>query len=734
MTEQTYRIREEANPFVYQPQEYTRYINPLKTYVDDAAFYLSTQTGDDIQQCREFVLAQIREGGQFQLKDPGITYFQRMDNGDREKKTTPVLDFLKEVVVNKEILSPSWVAYTNPEKERSILAIDMIDKIQQRSQAKKEQFKAEAARNDPTLSKAQIASLLFIESLKKTEQSARKTSNNGTSGATCVASTPLYCPTTHTTLTSTCRTTSGYGNANNERLLGGGRHYRSYQITLNNIVSICNHTDYVQLNECMRHYGLVYPTAQDAMNCVLRSSRLYWPHPQLEAKLFDYLCKLSPEQLAAFVYTGDLYQLKTLNNDVIHDFIDGLSSYVTGEHPDPMSTISKANDEYVNLCHQICTPIMAGKGKDYKRLTHQEQCDLALTMEHVSKHVDKYALFIRTFIRTDNLPPSVSYFPDAVRRIALMSDTDSTIFTAQDWVFWFMGDTGWFSNKGISVQAAMTFLAANSIIHILATMSGNIGVETKEIHRCAMKSEFRFDVFVPTMIGKTYFANIGSQEGNIKPIGKPGREIKGVQLKNSNAPAFVNDQAERMMYRIMDTVQAGEKISLLETLTEVADIERTIISSIQKGETTYLRRGSVKTQGTYKNDVMKSPYLNHLLWAEVFAPKYGHISPPPYMTAKLSLKTDNKADFQAWLMAMEDQSLAKRLADFFRKAGRDKFTTFHAPVEVLKSKGVVPEIAGIIDYPKIAGELTNAFRLILGTLGFDARWDGKNPTLISQLY
>ena len=709
-------------------------MNPLATYVDDVAHYLSINTGRPEEVCREFVLRQIGEKGQFAFKDPGIQYFQRKPNGDREKKTTGVMAFLKEILNNREILSPSWVAYTPPDVERSILATDMKDKIKERSAAKKEQFKAEAARNTPGLTPMQIAAFLFIEKLKKVEQGARKTANNATSGGTCTPSTPLFNPTTHTTLTSTCRTTSAYGNANNERLLGGGRHYRSYQITLNNIVSICKHTDYAQLDECMRVYGLVYPTAEDAMQCILRSSRLYWPDTRLEGKLYAYLCKLSPRQLAAFVYTGDLYHIKKHNDAFMRGFIDGLSTYITGEHPDPMRTIRRANDEYVNLCHQICTPIMAGKGKDYTKLTLQEQCDLALTMEYVAKHVDQYGLFIRTFIRTDHLPPSVAYFPDAVRRIAIMSDTDSTIFTAQDWVLWFLKDEHWAGAKGVSIQAAMTFLAANSIVHILATMSGNIGVETEEIHRIAMKSEYRFDVFCPTMIGKTYFANYGAQEGNIKPAGQPGREIKGVQLKNSNAPEHINKAAENMMYDIMDKVQRGEKISIVQALTTVADLERTIISSIQSGETTYLRRGSVKTRDTYRKEMEKSPYAAHLLWEDVFAPKYGNIAPPPYSTAKISLKTGTKPKFQEWILGLEDKALAQRIINHFARVGRDKFTTFHAPVEVLQSRGIVPEISQIVDYPKIAGELTNSFRLILGVLGFDARWDPNNPNLISQYY
>lgn len=712
-------VVEDTNPFVRPVKQYKRNFSPVKHMVEDAARYLSIMTGDDYQKTYAYVKENVlNPKGKFAVKDPGVSYFQRMPNGDREKKQAPILGFIKEVISSNEILSPSWVGYVHPSIEQSIISLDTEEKIRLRSVAKKAMFAAEG--RDP-----------YVYALKKIEQGARKTSNNAYSGATCTPSTPLFNRSAHTSLTSTCRSTSASGNANNEKLIAGNRHYRNYTITLNNIISIINHTDYAELQQVIDIYGIHLPSVDDMMECILYSTRLYWRNSKYEAKLRDLAEHMTPIQRAAFVYTGDLYHIKKHNQSLMRDFIDKLSTQASGLTDDPWPILKKANDEYVNLSHQICTEIMRGNAKDYNLITHEQRCIVASTQIHIANTVTEFGPFIKAFFRSDNVPASVSYFPDSIRRVAVTSDTDSTIFTAQDWVIWFMGDID-FSPKGISVQAAITFLAANTIIHVLAMMSANLNVEEKNMFRIAMKSEYRFDVFVPTEIGKTYYATIGSQEGNIKA--EPEREVKGVQLKSSNAPEQLNKLAGKMMNDIMDTVLAKQKISILKILTEIADIERMVMASIRQGESTYLRRGGIKSPESYSAGPEESNYQNHTLWEIIFAPKYGRITPPPYNTAKISLTTLDHKQLAKWIETMPDRELAQRAAAYFARKGKTEFTTFHAPVEVLRSIGVPAEIEMIINYRKIVGELMNSFRLVLGSLGFDMFWSGDNPALISDTY
>jgi hypothetical protein len=58
------------------------------------------------------------------------------------------------------------------------------------------------------------------------------------SGAMSSPSTPLHNKTGHSTLTSGCRNTTSFSNANNEKILTGNRHYYNVNIILNNLVFI----------------------------------------------------------------------------------------------------------------------------------------------------------------------------------------------------------------------------------------------------------------------------------------------------------------------------------------------------------------------------------------------------------------------------------------------------------------------------------------------------------------
>ena len=82
-------------------------------------------------------------------------------------------------------------------------------------------------------------------------------------------------------------------------------------------------------------------------------------------------------------------------------------------------------------------------------------------------------------------------------------------------------------------------------------------------------------------------------------------EIKGVGLRSANAPVEIIAMAKKMMQDIIaDTMDRGEVI-IFDYLKRVADIEREIVRSVQAGELTYLRRGSIKDAGSYAKDPSK---------------------------------------------------------------------------------------------------------------------------------
>jgi len=691
------------NPFVLSADQYKRDINVLGHYQRDTALYLSKMTGRPLDECVSFVKQSLAPGGQFEFKDPDVLFLERGDNGDRYKKVGKLSEYLSDAVKERRLIAPTLTTYVNPKINQSLL-VDYIDgNVKARGVLKKAMFAAKMAGDS------------LKETIFKIGQTNKKLSNNSISGAHVSASTPLYNKTAHSTLTSNCRSTSGYGNANNEKFLCGNRHYWNPDIVRNNIISVVNNSDYDAIALAMARWGIRHPTVDETMACIEYSTRLYWHSTEQSGRIRALVETLTDIERSAYVYTGDLYHLRKFNDEVVRKFIDRLSARVETEHPDPKSVMDSTIEEYHQLATQICSREM--KGKTIRDVVGTPVYGmLGSTVANIRDTILDYGDLIHAFWVTPNVPASVAYFPDSIRHAAVTSDTDSTIFTVQEWVEWSVGGIT-FDERAGAVSATMIFLAAQAIIHVLARMSANFGIEQKRIHQVAMKNEYKFDVFVPTQVAKHYFALIGCQEGNL--FKEYEKEIKGVHLKSSNAPKAIVKEATKMMEDIMYSVIEGKKIKISEILKKVADIERGVVESVKKGESEYFRRGQIKIAESYTKSASESPYNHYLMWQEVFAPKYGDIQPPPYSCLKLSTELDSPTKTKLWLAQMKDRELAARMEAWLMqyKGGIGALTTFQLPEQVLSATGIPEEIMEVVGVRKIVLDTTTIFYIILETLG-----------------
>jgi hypothetical protein len=725
-----------TNPFVLEKEEYQREIAPLRHYVEDVALFLSKMTGDPIEVCTEFVKTNLKPGGAFEFKDPKIKYLERVDYEDRVEKEGTLLGYITDSLRNKELIAPTLTTYVNPEEKQSLLVEFVDENVAIRSKAKKAMFAAKMAGN------------VDLELFKNSEQSNAKIANNSISGGHVSTSTPLYNKTSHSTLTSNCRSTSGYGNANNEKMLSGNRHYHHPTIVINNIISIANRTDLGELQDVMTEYNMHYPTADEAMECVLYSTRFYWKSQKQEKIILELLQKLTPLERAAFMYIGDLFHIAMYNDKVVRHFIHELSTPCYGDFDNPMEIIHNLREEYVLLAVQLIPEHM--RGVDWKKLkcTPDEKAEdkdaefvraegdrmkashIAKTVMNINNTILKYRSFIECFFVTTNVPASLAFFPTSIRRSALTSDTDSTIFTVQDWVEWKTGRMV-VDDETNGVAATMIWLAAEAITHILARMSANFGIETKRIHQVAMKNEYKFDVFVPTQVGKHYYAYIGCQEGNLYI--EYDMEIKGVHLKSSNVPAEIMKKAVAMMQDIMDTAAAGGKISIAEKLNYVAEIEREIITAAIAGDSRFFRSLQIRSADAYTKDESSSPYQHYHLWERIFAKKYGNTDPPPYSVFKVPVYLPNAKSITSWLEKIQDNYIRLELESYFRETGKKTISTFLLPQQRVQVHGVPEELVLAMDLRRTVLDCTAVFYIILETLGWYCL-DDKISELVSDYY
>ncbi|MBB5409339.1 hypothetical protein HDG34_003280 [Paraburkholderia sp. HC6.4b] len=690
-------------PFTLRADQYARDIDVLGHYVRQTVSYLTAMTGASRDECLRFVQSNLESDGTFAFQDPDVTYLQRNERGDRELRTGTLQAFLATTVAQRELIAPTFTTYLHPQVRESLLTGFIGANKVQRGVAKRAMFQARSDGNT------------LLEILKDNEQTNMKLASNACSGAHVSASTPLFNLSAHSTLTSNCRVTASYGSANNEKLLAGNRHYWSPDVVKNNITSIRLNTDYGALDAAMKRHGIRHPELEETMACILRSTHFYFRDPAHHRLIGQYVSQLTPAERSAFVYTGDLYHLRYYNDAVIRTFISRLASRIELVHPDPGTVLASASPEVIALAVQLCPQEMRGRKLDGVAGTNAHGI-VASTVINIQTVLDEYRDLIRAFFVTKNVPASVAAFPESIRRVALMGDTDSTLFTVQEWVIWFNDGRLGFDARSQAVAAVLVFLASMTVAHLLARMSANFGVEEQRLFDTVMKNEYRFVTFTPTPVAKHYYALIDCREGQLYT--EPEAEIKGVHLKSSSAPPAVTARAKLLMIDIMKTVAHEEKLSIMKILGEISAIEHDIIDSIMKRSSCeYFRIGQIKPAGAYTLPPERSVYAHYLFWNATFGMKYGMAGTPPYTAIKIPVDMGSPARIKAWLTAMADQELAARLGAWLASHGRSSLTTFYVPEEAIHAGGVPREILERVAIRKLVKDTMKTFYLVLESLG-----------------
>lgn len=689
--------------FLKNPEEYIRDINVLKHCHHDHAYFLHKETGKPFDFCLDYVIKQTSKDGQFPLVDPEVLSLRRGTNGDKERKVTTFSDYLNDIQRNNYIVSPSLAVYKSTAEEESESALYITGNIALRAKAKKEMFEADLAKNQ------------ILVAMKEIEQTSRKLNNNAMSGAQASFSTPLFNKSAHSSLTSTCRTETSYGNANNEKFITGNRHYWCPDVVIANIISICTSSDLLRLDKAMQRYGIHYPTAEEAMECISYSTDFYWRNNNAFDDFFSLLSKLDPVERAAFVYIGDLHHLAKHNDSLVRNFLTRLSSRITDVAIDDPSEVLKKLDADTRafiglLCHHELSGTSIEKIKIDNPVGYNT---VAATFINIQDTLSEYEDMIKALWVTPNMPGSIANIPSIIRRAAITSDTDSTIFTAQDWTRFITGSDK-FTDQSKAISATITYLASQLIANILAQMSANIGVDKKHLFKLGMKNEYNFPVFVLTSRAKHYYAYQGAREGNVYEHYE--RETKGVELRNSNIPPHVNKKLNGLMAFIMDEIIDKQSLSIIDVFDEIALLELDIISTVNRGGYEYMKTGQIKNINSYVNPE-QSNYIHYGMWEEVFADKYGHTAPPSYTVVKVSLNADSPTLLKQWVASIKDEDIKTKLVAWLTKKNRKGVTQLLLPENIVSSAGIPEEIIIGVDIRKLIYNTMSGFYLVLESLG-----------------
>lgn len=720
------------NPFVLPKEAYVRDLDLLKGYFEQNTHYLHRMTGQPEDKCLAFLKRTLSRGGKYPLRDPNMLVLKQESPGNRVKTEMTLLNYVKTVTDTNRIISPSMVCYENPKVLKSPSAKFVESGIAGRKKAKNEMFLAQVA-GDETL-----------EKIKDAEQNAKKIAINSLSGMHGFTGNILYVKSGHSSLTSMCRSATGYGNASNEKLLAGSRHYWSPKITIANILALVKSQPHEEFRQVMDDCGFVYPTTEQTAACVKRSTDLYWRNEANFQKIVDLLEKLTPLERAIVMYTGDLYHIAKLNDGFVRGFMDRIIKHeprddnMVVEDGFEMLRSKKFDDDTKMLATYLNADIT--RGEDFDSMKEKgmttELALVAKSSANIQNTLQDYFQFIRVFLTPVLLAPTVANVKGILRRVVLASDTDSTIFTTQEWVTWYTGNDRR-SREGDGIWYTTTYVACQCIVHVLAKLSANMGVIQEDLHRLTMKNEYAFPVFTLTSRAKHYYAFMSAREGRVYRDYE--MEIKGVALRSSTVPVAIIKQAKAFMKEVMTRADENRQFTLEELYLLVWRLEQDIYTSIKSGEHRYLK--SAQVQESYPNMNKEDPfrektnYRHYHFWEHVFAPKYGHVESPPFSVIKVPLAINNKTDMQNWLTHVDsvDADMGARLREYCQRAGKDKMGTLMLPLSILSGIGMPDEVMAMIDVRRLTYEILESFYMILETLGI-FQVDSNYVRLISDIY
>ena len=180
--------------FIKPPEGYKRDLNFYEGYIDQVAFYLSKTKGISLAEAKDFVLTEIEKKENVKFKDPRVKFLHRdKKTGDRFIQQNTLLNYIDDVTKHSLIMVPTMTVYYNPNQKKSKIATWILNNLQLRKKFKHLMFQAKMLKDK--------AKAIFYDVL----QNSAKIKNNSLSGAHSSPSTPLYNKSTHSTLTSTCR-------------------------------------------------------------------------------------------------------------------------------------------------------------------------------------------------------------------------------------------------------------------------------------------------------------------------------------------------------------------------------------------------------------------------------------------------------------------------------------------------------------------------------------------------
>lgn len=692
---------------------------PLTGYKESQMDYLRRRYPGSTQEQREAYLNKVIKE---RMKSPIIKFREYEEEGRPVTKELPLHVFWTRVVKNN-IFTPSGSVYMRPEVKESRLRISIRKGIENRNKFKKIYLEQREAGNKRE------------EEFYDNKQQSEKVANNSVIGS----QNTLYSATSSrpnfNSVTSVSRMCVKQGYTFSERFMAAN----ILLLSEDDVITYCQqhliHAD-PRYKEILSRYNLTIPSVEDVVQYFMTNLRKYKYRPNIEI-VKDYISYLEDEERAFVYYAGCLINLCQKNDQVMRDMFDEILNFENISYDDiDLKNGPKYDKALVNMLLVTEHEDFGYHPETKKKLTLADAITLnpdgakkfTAKVRHVTsvyaKHQDFFKVLITQNVTTLNLHRS----EQMGREVVPISDTDSNVFTTQNFVGWYC-DGKMFSRKAEQSSSQVVYLVTKSVRHFLGFLCRGGQVAPEDTLNIEMKNEFSIPVMVMSLIAKHYIMWSDNQEGKVLP--EIRLDLKGVQLRNSAVPKFIRDRFKKYLDTFYTTLTQHGDIDRNDLLKDPADLETFLYKKLSSGDATMLPNTSINNKEDYKIPSASS-YYYYELWQHVFAPVFGDM-PIPGKGYKVYLHNGKRFTKTPRLMKIiedYDPQMYKRLVSYLAETEKKDLAYFIIPQFFDKTPDLFLKL---MDMRRTINDNMRSYYVFLESLGI-ATNSLDNNSLVTDFY
>lgn len=648
--------------------EFVRDRRPLTGWKDSNADMLRRRYPKATpQQIDGFLNDLIKE----RMKSPMVTFRHYEEEGRPVVKSLPLHVFWQRMVGNN-IFTPSGSVYMRPEVKQSRLRISIRSGIENRNKFKKIYLEQREAGNKRE------------EEFYDNKQQSEKVSNNSVIGS----QNTLYSATSSrpnfNSVTSVSRLCVKQGYTFSERLMAGN----ILLLDEDDVLTYCQqhilHADpeYVSV---LRAYNLAVPTIEETAGYFMRNLRKYKYRPNLE-KITAYLELLTEDERSLVFYAGCLANLCDKNDAQMRSVFDDILNYENVDGSDiDLKNCPKYDKALVNMLLVTEHEDFGYHPETNKKLTLNDAMEInpsgaqkfMAKVRHATQAYERHQRLFKLLITMNITTLNLHRSEQLGREVVPISDTDSNVFTTQNFVAWYC-DGKMFSRKAEQSSSQVVYIVTKAVRHFLGFLCRGCQVDNADVLNIEMKNEFSIPVMVMSLIAKHYIMWSDNQEGKVLP--EIRLDLKGVQLRNSAVPKFIRTRFRSYLDMFYEELTKYGDIEANQLLRDPADLEHHLYTTLSSGDATMLPNTSINNKEDYKIP-SSSSYYYYELWQHVFAPAFGDM-PIPGKAYKVYLHNGKNFTKTPKLMAIikdYDIGVYNRLISYLKSTDKDDLAYFLIP-------------------------------------------------------